>query len=601
MTVLQALTNLHERLQSDGRAPAFGFSRENISFAIVLALDGTPIDTQDLRDVSGKSPKPRRCEVARPVKRTGQLAPNFLWDKCSFALGVKRDAGTRNLVRADGEHAAFKDFHCRLLAQTDDRCLQAFLRFLGGWRNEQFGSLRYADKIADGNVVFRLDGTKQFVHMRDSARSIWLDHLRTQGGDEGLCLVTGEHAPIARLHPSVKGIAGAQSSGASLVSFDKDAFKSFGKERGANAPISEPAAFAYTASLNSLLERDSGQRIQIGDTTTVFWAESAGGGAQAVQAESLFSLIANPPPPTDSEESAKISDKLTAIAEGRPLAELEPDLDKNTRFFVLGLAPNAARVSIRFWHEGTIGEIARRVAEHWSDLRLEPTPWQAPPSARHLLRETAVQRKTENIPPTLGGALMRAILVGSHYPRSLLAAIIIRLRADRADGMLGRRIALLKAYLRRAQRLSNSSETTEDGLVSLDPASDNVAYNLGRLFAAYAYAERSFAKRNQTIRDKLMAAASSTPRRVFPILMRGYEHNRSGLDKGDKMQRGAGKRADQAVVDIVERLSGRGELPASLPLEDQARFFVGYYHQERAFYTKSDSDQGRDIESPEEA
>lgn len=593
MTVLHALTDLHERLQADERAPAFGFSRENVSFAITLALDGSVVDTQDLRDRTSQTPRPRRLVVARPVKRAGQLAPNFLWDKCSFALGVKRDAVTRQRVSAEREHAAFKEFHHRLLAHSNDQGIQAILRFLERWCTEQFDSLRYADDMVDGNVVFRLDGEK-YVHQRESARSIWLDHLKTEAGVEGLCLVTGERAPIARLHPSVKGIAGAQSSGASLVSFDKDAFKSFGKERGANAPVSERAAFAYTASLNSLLDRESRQRIQIGDTTTVFWAEAAGGSTQAARAESLFSVLADPPSPTDSEE---LANKLTAVAKGRPLAEVEPDLDKDTRFFVLGLAPNAARVSIRYWHEGTIGEIARRISEHWSDLRLEPTPWRTPPSAWRLLVETAVQRKTQNIPPTLGGALMRAILTGSQYPRSIPAAIIMRLRADGIVSPM--RIALLKANLRRVQRLSNSTETTEDGLVSLDQASDNVAYNLGRLFAAYAYAEKSLAKRNATIRDKLMAAASSTPRRAFPILMRGYEHNRSGLAKGDQKQRGAGIRADRTVGEIVERLPGNGELPASLALEDQARFFVGYYHQERALYSKSDTAQDQIIDSKE--
>lgn len=597
MTILHSLVGLHERLTAGGTAPAFGFSRENISYAIVLSPDGAVVDVQDIRDTSGRMPRPSRRVVPRPVKRTGQPLPNFLWDKTAFALGVKRDAGTKEPVCVVGEHAAFKQFHRRLLATCEVEDALAFLRFLDRWRAEDFMSLRYAADMLDANIVFRVDGAAlEFLHERHSLMDIWLNHLAEKEGAKGLCLVTGERAAIARLHPSVKGVAGAQSSGASMVSFDKDAFKSFGKERGANAPVSERAAFAYTASLNALLERDSGRRIQIGDATTVFWAEAAGDDTRATAAEDLFSLIAAPP--TDAEETAKVADKLKEIAKGRPLARVDPELDENTRFCVLGLAPNAARVSIRFWHQNTIGEIARCMADHWRDLHIEPAPGRIPPAAWRLLRETAAQGKTQNIPPTLGGALMQAILRGERYPRSLLAAVIGRVRADGRVAPL--RVAMLKAWVRRAERLASADEEMEDCLVSLKETSDNIAYNLGRLFAAYAYAEKSLAERNATIRDKYAGAASATPRRVFPILMHGYEHNRAGLSKSDGRKRGAGVRADQAVAQIIECLPGDKSLPTSLPLEDQARFFVGFYHQERAFYSQPGSHVDQDQPSSSE-
>ena len=605
MTILHSLVGLHERLVADGTAPAFGFSRENISYGVVLSPDGEVVDVQDLRDTSGRMPRPGRWVVPRPVKRTGQPLPNFLWDKTAFALGVKRDTGTREPVCVVGEHAAFKDFHRRMLATCEDEAALAFLRFLDRWRARHFESLRHAEGMLDANIVFRLDGAAlEFLHERPFVQDIWLNHLVEEEGAKGLCLVTGERAAIARLHPSVKGVAGAQSSGASLVSFDKDAFKSFGKERGANAPVSERAAFAYTASLNTLLERDSPRRIKIGDATTVFWAEAVGDDAPAAAAEELFSLIVDPPtdaedPPTDAEETVKVNDKLAAIAQGLPLVRVDPKLDKNTRFCILGLAPNAARVSIRFWHRNTIGELARRIAEHWRDLRLEPVPWRTPPAAWRLLKETAAQRKTQNIPPTLGGALMRAILGGGCYPRSLLAAVVGRIRADGTLSPL--RASMLKGYVRRVERLTGPEDDTEDSLVSLNHTSDNTAYNLGRLFAAYAYAEKSFAPRNATIRDKYAGAASATPQRVFPILMHGYEHNRAGLAKSDGQKRGAGVRADKAVGQILERLPGDQSLPTSLPLEDQARFFVGFYHQERAFYDHSGSDIDKDQPASSEA
>ena len=598
MTILHSLVGLHERLVADGAAPAFGFSRENISYGVVLSPDGEVVDVQDIRDTSGRISRPSRRVVPRPVKRTGQSVPNFLWDKTAFALGVKRDPGTREPVCVVGEHAAFKDFHRRMLATCEDEAALAFLRFLDRWRARDFQSLRHAEGMLDANIVFRLDGAAlEFLHERPFVQDIWLNHLVEEEGAKGLCLVTGHRAAIARLHPSVKGVAGAQSSGASMVSFDKDAFKSFGKERGANAPVSERAAFAYTASLNTLLERNSKRRIQIGDATTVFWAEVARDDTRAAAAEDLLSLLVAPP--TDAEETAEVADKLTAVAEGRPLAEVDPDVDEDTRFCVLGLAPNAARVSIRFWHRNTIGELAHRIAEHWRDLRLEPAPRRTPPAVWRLLKETAAQGKAQNIPPTLGGALMRAILGGGRYPRSLLAAVVGRMRADGTVSPL--RAAVLKAYVRRAERLTRPEDDTEDCLVSLNHTSENIAYNLGRLFAAYAYAEKSLAPRNATIRDKYAGAASATPRRVFPLLMHGYEHNRAGLAKSDGQKRGAGVRADQAVGQIIERLPGDKSLPTSLPLEDQARFFVGFYHQERAFYDQSGSAIDKDQQASSEA
>ena len=585
MSILRSLTNLYDRLESSDKAPSYGFSRENISYAIVLSPEGSLSDVLDLRDPSARMPRPRRLEVPRAVKRTGQPAPNFLWDKTSFVLG----AGTGASSRVLREHAAFKDFHERQLASSNDEGAQALLRFLKGWRVEEYHDLPHALEMLDANIVFSLEDEMQFLHKRSSVKRIWLDHLTSEQGASGLCLVTGEQMSIARLHPSVKGVAGAQGSGASIVSFDKDAFKSFGKERGANAPVSERAAFAYTTSLNTLLERGSRQRIRIGDATTLFWADASGSEAKASAAEDLFSMLSDPP--TDEQEAAKVRDKLSAVEQGRPLAEVEPELDgQDTRFFVLGLAPNAARLSIRFWHEDSIGAISRRIGEHWRDLHLEPTPWRTRPSARRLLYETAAQRKPENIPPTLAGALMHAILTGRPYPRSLMATVVMRMRADNDLAgwrILGWRASILKACIVRNRR-TQTQMSQEDYLVSLDRNSNSIAYNLGRLFAAYAYAEEKLARRNATIRDKYMGAGSATPRRVFPILMRGYEHNRSGLAK-DPQKRGAGVRADRSVAQIIDALPGEERLPASLSLEDQAQFFIGYYHQERDFYSKSDT------------
>ena len=577
MSILHALTGLYDRLESNRKAPSYGFSRENISYAIVLSPEGSVSDVLDLRDMSGKTPKPSRREVPRPVKRTGQPAPNFLWDKTSFALG----AGTGESSRILREHAAFKDFHARLLASSDDEGSQALLHFLKGWSVEEYDGLPHAQEMLDTNIVFSVRGETQYLHERSSSKHVWLNHLATEEGASGLCLVSGEQTTIARLHPSVKGVPGAQGSGASIVSFDKDAFKSFGKERGANAPVSERAAFAYTTSLNTLLERGSRQRIRIGDATTLFWADASGNEARASAAEDLFSMLLDPP--TDEQEAAKVHDKLSAVAQGRPLTDVEPGLDgKDTRIFVLGLAPNAARLSIRFWYEDSVGAMARRIGEHWRDLRLEPTPWRTPPSARRLLYETAAQRKAENIPPTLIGALMRAILSGGRYPRSLLGAVIGRMRAD--SEITGLRAAICKASLARDHRLGLEEE---DVPVSLNPDETNPAYRLGRLFAVYENVQRAaLGNVNATIKDRFFASASATPALVFPILERSASNHLASLRKGDK-----GGLAHWFEREIDSIFSGVGStFPRSLRLEDQGRFAIGYHHQRATKHEAPESD-----------
>ena len=257
-------------------------------------------------------------------------------------------------------------------------------------------------------------------------------------GAEGLCLVTGERAPIARLHPSIKGVRGAQSSGASIVSFNLDAFTSYGKEQGENAPVSEAAAFGYTTALNHLLRPGSRNRVQIGDASTVFWAESP-----APAEEAWSGRCSSRRPMTkrmgkterrdarfDAGEAAKIRDDPRPDGQGPAARGGGAGLRAGTRFFVLGLAPNAARLAIRFWHEDTLGDLAAASASTIGTSRSSRRPGAPPPAIWRLLYETAVQRKAENIPPHLAGEVMRAILTGSRYPRALLAAVIMRMRAD---------------------------------------------------------------------------------------------------------------------------------------------------------------------------
>ena len=583
MSILQALEAHYERLLAKGAAPPFGYSNEGVSFVIVLSPTGDVVDVLDRRDLAGRVPRPSQISVPRAVTRSVNVAPNFLWDKTAYSLGVTKERATQAPVACGrGERDAFVELHERLLGETDDEGLRSLLTFLRDWDTGQYAALPHAAEMLDANVAFRLEGAgEQLLHERAAARELWARHLAERAQSQGTCLVTGARAATSRLHPQIKGVYGARSSGARLVSFNLDAFSSYGMTQGENAPVSEPATFGYATALNTLLARDSGRRVRIGDTTTVFWAEATGGEATASACEDLFATLLEPPPPTDATEAARLGDTLTALAEGRLLSSVHAELDERTRFFVLGLAPNAARVSVRFWHEDSIGALASRVAEHWQDLRIEPWPWSRMPAVWQLLLQTAALHKSENVPPTLGGALMRAILTGSRYPHVLLAAVVARMRADK--DINGRRAAICKACLTRDHRLGFEEEEIP---MSLDRDNDNPAYLLGRLFAVYEGAQSAaLPGLNATIKDRYFGAASSTPASVFPLLERGSAAHLASLRKGEKG--GLARWFDREIDAILSGMDGA--FPRSLRLEDQGRFAIGYHHQRGARHASRDT------------
>ncbi|MCI4661062.1 MAG: type I-C CRISPR-associated protein Cas8c/Csd1 [Neomegalonema sp.] len=591
MTILTALAQLYERLEREGEAPPIGYAFEKISFEMVISPEGKPLELKDLRNPEAKNKSPR-MDIAVPssgVNRTSGIAPNSFWDKTAYSLGVTavendaKESVAGQGKRTQREHEAFVNHHLELLTGVEHPHLIALRRFLESWTPDQFEALNQPEAL-DQNIVFRmLDDERRFIHELPEAKAL-IAQEPYDAGAKVICLDTGAPGPHAQLHPTIKGVMGAQSSGAALVSFNADAFDSYGKRSGANSPMSQHGASAYGAALNTLLRRGSSRSLRIGETTVVFWTEIA-------DADRIIAAALDP-----SEERQASANQLfnawETIEKGKS-QRIAPDIEPGISTHMLGLSPNAARLSVRFWHVGTFGDFEKRMFEWWGDMRLEPNPFKRPPAAWALLYETAVQRKAENIPPLLGGELMRAILTGGPLPRTLLSAVIMRIRAD--GDINGARAAICKAAINRALRLKEADKK-EMIPVSLDPTSEDIAYNLGRLFAAYAHAEKSAADRNASIRDKYMGAASATPLRVFPTLMRGYEHNRSKLFKGDGKQRGSGVRVEQAIAQITENFHGAIELPVSQTLEDQSRFFVGFYHQEREFYRKSEKTETNEAE-----
>lgn len=578
MSILAALNRAYERLLEQEAVPPFGYSTQQISFLISLNDDGTPAGPPvDLREGEGKKKAARPISVPQPAKRTSGIAPTFLWDKTSYVLGVTAGAGKR----LPQEHEAFKASHEQALADTNDPGLQALLKFLRQWQPADFDRHGWPEEMKDQNIIFAIEQERLsggYIHDRPAAQALLAQLLADKKGSEAVCLISGEKAPVARLHPPVKGVWGAQSSGASLVSFNLDAFASYGHEQGENAPVSERAASAYTAALNKFLERGSRNRLQIGDASTVFWAE----GPETQLAENIFSTLHGEQPATgksvdEQSEAKKVGAILDAIRDGRPLVDVAPELNVGVRFYVLGLAPNAARLSIRFWLEDDFGHFVRNFQRFLSDLEILPLSERdaGAPLWRYLL-ETATLGKRENVPPRLAGDWMRAILAGTHYPLTLMSTILMRLRADKQVNAL--RVAMLKAVLVR------NFGMTKEAPVAFDPENRNKGYLLGRLFAVYEQIQYAALGRklNTTVKDKFYGSASTQPRKVFPILSSGSTPH---LAKVGKQAPGYKSILERGISEIMNLMSpGDDPFPSHLSSEEQALFALGYYHQRNEFF-----------------
>jgi len=584
--ILQVLNAYYQRLADDpGQdVPRPGYSNEKMYFALVLSAQGKLLAVEDLRREEKKKRLPQEMFVPAAVKRTVAVAPNFLWDNTGYVLGADAKGKPE---RARECFDAFRDLVHRATAgpqapaaAVQDAGLAAVRAFLAAWEPERaaeaIGAFLPWEDVAGWNVVFRLDGERGYVHERPAARAAWEALAAAAGaGEAAFCLITGQQGPVARLHPSIKGVRGAQSSGAALVSFNCDAFTSHGKEQNFNAPVSEAATFAYSTALNHLLRRGSRRTVQIGDATTVFWTEAPAG------MEELFGLFlgarmdddeAEGAPAEDGGTAQKVRAALEAIRDGKSPAELG---DAAVGFYVLGLAPNAARLAVRFFEATSVGEMGRRLGRHFRALAMERRSEREPefPGLWQLLIELAPLRKTENIPPVLGGAIMRAILAGRPYPHSLLTTIIARIRADHEVSYL--RAALLKAYFIRAQ----GAQHKEVGM-TLDTAKADIGYRLGRLFAVLEKAQQdALPGINATIKDRFYGAASATPRAVFPKLIKLAQHHIAKAKYGYV--------SDKRLGEIMEDLPA---FPAHLSVAGQGEFALGYYQQRNALWRKAEAD-----------
>ena len=573
--ILQALHDYYERKNADPESGLAqpGFEWKEIPFVIEIDTQGSPVQIEDTREGEGKRKRARPFLVPQGVKKTSGVAANLLWDNAAYVLGVATKGKPK---RVEEQRQAFiaKIESLPTPARTDAG-VQAVLYFLRRANTESLSQWTEWQEIVETvpNLTFRLQGDMDLVCQRPATVEAIRLEQNTMSAD-GLCLVTGESGEIERLHTAIKGVWGAQTSGANIVSFNLDAFNSYGKTQGANAPVSKNAAFSYTTALNHLLRKDSPQRLQVGDASVVFWAD------RPTEWETGVVDIFGEPTKDDPDRNIlAVKSLYTAIKNG--VFETE---EGQAKFFALGLAPNAARIAIRFWQHGTVADMAGRIKQHFDDLEIERSPRDPPYlSLFRLLVSVATQGKADNIPPNLGGELMRSILAALPYPQTLLAAAVRRIRAEHE--VMYARAALIKACINRATRYANPN-SKEELRMSLDEANKNAGYRLGRLFAVLEKIQEEAYRLgiNATIRDRFYGAASSTPVTVFPTLLKLTNHHLSKLENPG--------RAVNLEKRIREIMDGLDDFPAQLPIADQGRFAIGYYHQRQDFFKKPETSEG---------
>lgn len=571
--ILQALCDYYERKPD---LPRLGFETKAIPFVIEINSAGQLVQIEDTRTVVGKKKIARNFVVPQGLKKSSGVAANLLWGNAEYVLGISNDGDPKKVKE---RHTAFQTKLATLAIQADTGlvAVRTFLKTLDRTKLET-SHLWQEILNTKPDITFRLQGDLELICQRSAIRA----GLSNAGAKEITCLVSGEPDEISDangkpdgLHWSIPGVWGAQSSGANIVSFNKDAFNSFGKVKGANAPVGKRIAFAYTTALKYLLGKESTQRIQIGDTSTVFWSEVQ------TEFEDSFADFLNEPPKDDPGRRTRA---IEALFKAPQMGALSDEGGK-TRFYVLGLAPNAARISIRFWHVGTVAEMSEQIRRYFNDTKIDHANYEKPHlSLFRLLVSTASLGKSENIPPNLAGEFMRAILTGQPYPQTLLQAAVRRIRAEQSkkDERTGKpvpnvsypRAALIKACI-------NRSVKKEELKVSLDESNTNHAYRLGRLFAALERVqERANPSINTTIRERFYGAASGTPVTVFPTLLKLKNHHIAKLTKGEAVNQ------EKLIGAIMESIN---EFPAQLNLQDQGRFAIGYYHQRQAFFSNTNS------------
>ena len=582
--ILQALVRCYESLAAAGKLEKPGWSMVKVSWGLELTPEGQiqRLWPLEIADAKGKK-RPQLIKLPAQTKKTVGVVSNFLCENSSYILGRDNKGKPERSLECFKACAAR---HREILAEVEHPMAKAILRFFAGWNPqtaEENAVLapEWEEILKGGNLVFCMDG----VYAQDvpEIAQAWDEaYADDENAEMGRCLVTGQKAPVAILHPSIKGIVGAQPSGATLVGFNAPSLESFGKDdrdkqgQGRNAPVSTYAAFAYTEALNYLL-REPAYHSRLGDTTLIYWAEGAEEEYSSAMAGMMFS---------DNMEQEDLKDVMEALSSGKTVLWNKLPLNPDNRFYILGIAPNAARLAVRFFLQNTFGSFAANLDRHQKRLEIVRPAFDEREglSVWSLLRETANPNSRDKKPPEpLVSALMRAVLMNTPYPAELFIQTEIRLRAEHEVSR--GKAAILKAYL-----LQNVVELNPDNhpykevlQVQLNETTTHLPYpyRLGQLFAVLeALQQRANPGINATIKDRYFNSACATPAVVFPTLIRLAQNHLNKLDGGIKVY------YDKMITGLFNAVEE--SYPVRLSLQDQGIFQIGYYHQKQKLFTKKE-------------
>ena len=576
--ILQALAKHYENLAAEGKVSKEGWCEAKVSYAIELMPDGKVKGFISLKTEEERGKKKVWVSTTRMVPqmvtRSSGVSSNFLCDNSKYMLGFDKDGSSKRVLEC---FQAAKEKHLELLEQAEGEMAASIKAFFEMWNpekeEEKLKESEIWEALTDGgNLIFYMNGCE--AQEDEEIKELWNEKQNScdgeEGGNTGICLVTGKKAEISRIHRTIKGVPGAQSSGAALVSFNAPAFESYGKEQSYNAPVGKYAEFAYTTALNYLLSQRN-YTFQLGDTMVVYWAEN---GQKAYQDVFSFALV----PTVDNRET--IREIFDCIKKDQPIKVDDIEMDSEQRFYILGLAPNAARISVRFFYQDSFGKILEHISEHYERMKIVQPSWETREymSIRDMLMETVNQNSRDKSPiPNMAAMVMQAVLSGGRYPASLYTDTLIRIRADQGERKLSwGRTAILKAYL-----IRNTNWKEGVNYMGLNKENSEQPYLLGRLFAVLEFIQKDTNPGiKATIRDRYFNSACATPASVFPILIKLMN---SHIKKLERDNLGAKISYENQLTEIMGKLD---EFPRRLTLEEQGKFDLGYYHQVQDKYTK---------------
>lgn len=587
--ILQDLVNYYEILEADEDSgiPVRGYGKAKVSYALNISKSGELLNIIPLKvpTADGKKMIPQDVLVPAQEGRSSGVKPYFLCDNSSYVLGTDNKGKPERTRRC---FEAFRKLTCDILSDVHNEEAEALKNYVNTWDPDNAADnamiANYIEDIYKGaNFVFKLENQNRYINENKEVKLAWEEFLNSTSDEfKGRCIITGMKEPIERLHPAIKGVKGAQISGGLLVSFNASAYESYGNRdsQGLNSSIGKYAAFAYGTVLNRLLA-DKKHKLQIGDATVVYWAESP----DEIYRDTM-SLFLDPPQDTeiiedgyrnDEETAREIQGILSKIALGKPL-ENTGKIDPRTKFHILGLSPNSSRISVRFYISDSFGGFVEHLQKHYRDMEIEKQSnkdFDKIPIWKMLYETVAPTAKEKSASPLLAGSVMRSVLQGTAYPSILYDAILIRTRADRK--MNYERASIIKAYLLR----KNGNEAYKEVLkVSLNEKSSNISYVLGRLFAVLEKAQQEANPGiNTTIKDKYFNSACATPASIFPRLIKLANYHTSKAEYGYSY--------DRKIEELMDLIQMDGKpFPTRLTSEEQGIFYLGYYHQRNAFYNK---------------